>query len=230
MLNLRLLNDKAWNFNENFIIAIDGPSASGKSHLSQQLSQHLNLKHVESGIFYRIFAKNCMEKNIPPEEEAIIISGLLNIMYEMFQQNQDSNSVLLRDEKISLYASQIAIIAQLRKKINAYLQQLVLQHPRIVMEGRDIGKVVLPKADLKIFLTADLHSRALRRKKQFSTKGIDLDFLDISSKLECRDMIDTKRSVDPLSADSSSVVIDSTNLTLDNLVSKILSLIKGDNE
>ncbi|MBF8246766.1 MAG: (d)CMP kinase [Rickettsia sp.] len=219
-----LLSEKAFQFDYRFSIAIDGPSASGKSHLSQILAKKLKLKYVESGIFYRFFAKICLNKNILPTKDSVLKSNILDDV-DLFEEKIDF--IDLRDEEISIYASQIAIIPELRSKINNHLKKLVISYNRVVMEGRDIAKIVLPNADLKIFLTADIKERASRRSKQFLSEGKNLDFSDILSKLRFRDNVDTYRETDPLSKVDSSLVLDSTFLTLEALLEKILLFIQS---
>lgn len=202
------LAEKLYNTENKLVIALDGPSASGKGTIGSMLAKEFSLVYVQSSLMYRGLAYICIQNNISPEDVESITK---------LSKNADIISIVdgvdLNTEIIGNFASKISIFDQVRTNIGKYLQQLIKTTPRIIMEGRDIGTVVAPNADLKIFINADVKVRAERRYKQLRLAGKDCMLTDILDLLEERDRRDTARLVAPLKAANDAFVIDTTNLS-----------------
>lgn len=212
---------------ENCVIALDGPSGAGKGLIGSMLAQKFSLKYFQSSSIYRMLASACLEKNINCDDESNILK-LLN-KHDLF----DNYRLDLQTEEIGNYASKISTISSVRAKITEKLQRLILYYGRILMEGRDIGTVVAPNANLKIFLTANIHARAKRRYKQLCLNGKECIFDDVLSSMIERDQRDQKRSVAPLIQSKDAIIIDSSDLTPDQVIEEIISCIvnhKGAND
>ena len=214
------LEEKANNKNLDFKIALDGPSASGKGLIGSMLAKEFDLKYVQSSIVYRGLASVCIEEGIDPGDiEAVIITA----------ENEDiisrTKGVDLNVELIGDVASKISTIGRVRTSLTKYLTNLMSDTPRIIMEGRDIGTVVAPDADVKIFISADVEVRAMRRYKQLQLEGKDCILGDVLDLLKKRDARDSNRSAAPLKAADDALVIDTSNLEPSEVVLKIKEFI-----
>ena len=214
------LEEKVNNKNLDFKIALDGPSASGKGLIGSMLAEEFDLKYVQSSIVYRGLASVCIEEGIDPGDiEAVIITA----------ENEDiisrTKGVDLNVELIGDVASKISTIGRVRTSLTKYLTNLMSDTPRIIMEGRDIGTVVAPDADVKIFISADVEVRAMRRYKQLQLEGKDCILGDVLDLLKKRDARDSNRSAAPLKAADDALVIDTSNLEPSEVVLKIKEFI-----
>ncbi len=214
------LEEKVNNKNLDFKIALDGPSASGKGLIGSMLAEEFDLKYVQSSIVYRGLASVCIEEGIDPGDiEAVIITA----------ENEDiisrTKGVDLNVELIGDVASKISTIGRVRTSLTKYLTNLMSDTPRIIMEGRDIGTVVAPDADVKIFISADVEVRAMRRYKQLQLEGKDCILGDVLDLLKERDARDSNRSAAPLKAADDALVIDTSNLEPSEVVLKIKEFI-----
>jgi cytidylate kinase len=214
------LLDKAYNNHLNFIVALDGPSASGKGHIGSLIAEEFSLTYVSSSIMYRGLAYICLQEKVAVNDEARIIE---------LSQNTDiisrTKGVDLNVEIIGEFASKISVLSQVRQNLGFYLKKLIQTTPRIIMEGRDIGTVVAPNADLKIFITASAEVRAIRRYKQLLMAGKDCILSDVLDLLRSRDERDISREVAPLVPATDACIIDTTNLTTDQVVQKIKDIV-----
>ena len=201
------------------VIAIDGPTASGKGTVASRVARALGFRYLESGALYRLVAlaggdpvKAATGLDARFQDGRIILSG------------QDVTQ-RLRDEAVGLAASEVARIPAVR---NALLerQKAFRQPPGLVADGRDMGTVVFPDAALKIFLTATVAVRAERRHKQLNDKGIHANLAALSRDLEERDQRDAARAVAPLKPAAGAVLLDSSALTIDQVVDKVLMLFR----
>ena len=218
---MKNLKEKAYNQHNRFVIALDGPSASGKGSIGRMLASEFNLEYVQSGIFYRSLAYLCIVNNIDVTEvkKIIELSGSNNL-------TEFTKGVDLNQENIGNYASKISTIPEVRANINKYLILMVKTRSRIIMEGRDIGTVIAKDADLKIFITADVNKRAERRYKQLHEEGKKCKLEEVLELLKERDLRDSMRITDPLLVSSDAFVIDTSNINQKQVIAEIKNYIE----
>lgn len=208
----------------SFQLAIDGPSASGKSTISRMLAQRLSWVHIDTGALYRAIAYYCLKNNIDSKDEHnFSFISQLDITYKdekIFLNNEDLTKYI-RTHEISKLASDISKFAVVRNKLLG-LQQRLASSGNVIMDGRDIGTVILPRADLKIYLTADISTRVKRRHLEDKTKPIS----EVEQEMIRRDDQDSSRKIAPLAVASDAIKIDTTNLNIEQVVTKIIELIK----
>jgi len=218
---MKNLKEKAYNQHNRFVIALDGPSASGKGSIGRMLASEFNLEYVQSGIFYRSLAYLCMINNIDVTylKKIIELSKTDNLI-------ELTKGVDLNQENIGNYTSQISTIPEVRASINKYLILMIETYPRILMEGRDIGTVIAKDADLKIFITADVNKRAERRYKQLHEEGKKCTLEDVLQLLKERDLRDSTRIADPLAIASDAFVIDTSHMNQDQVIANIKNYIE----
>ncbi len=214
------LLDKAYNNNLNFVVALDGPSASGKGHIGSLIAKEFAMTYIPSSIVYRGLAYICLQKNIAADDEAAIIELSRNADIISSTKGVDLNVEIIGD-----FASKLSVLPSVRQNLGLYLKKLIQTTPRIIMEGRDIGTVVAPNADLKIFITAPAEVRAMRRYKQLRMAGKDCILSDVLDLLRSRDERDMFRKVAPLVPASDAYIIDTTNLTPNQVVQKIKDIV-----
>jgi cytidylate kinase len=207
------------------VIAIDGPSASGKGTIAKLVAQALGFRYLESGALYRLVALASLDRKAAANEEASLVEIAATLPAEF-----DEDRILLagkdvtdaiRAEAVGIRASEIAPVAAVRTALLAR-QRAFRQPPGLVAEGRDMGSVVFPDAVLKVFLTASVEERARRRHKQLIDKGIHATLRTLFRDLAERDRRDAARSVAPLVAASDAVHIDATNLSVRDVVAEVV--------
>ncbi len=217
------------------IITIDGYSSCGKSTLAKQLAKELNYVFVDSGAMYRAitlyFLRNDTDWNITEE----VVVALQNITLDFAYNDADGTSdmimndenveVLIREMLVSENVSEVAAVKEVREFAVAQQQQLGLKKG-IVMDGRDIGTTVFPNAELKIFVTADPAIRVERRYKELFLKNPHITIEEIRDNLEMRDYIDSNREVSPLRKADDAIVLDNSNLTREEQLTKVLGWVK----
>ena len=215
-------------------IAIDGPAGAGKSSIAKALSKRLGYIYIDTGAMYRAVALFFVENNVSNGADSRIESLLdkleISIKYEDGAQkvilNGEDVTGKLRLEEIGKMASKFSAIGSVREKLVA-LQRKLAQKENVVMDGRDIGTVVLPNADLKIYLSASSKVRAKRRYLELLEKGhTDLDINEIEDEIIKRDEADMNRRISPLKQADDAYYLDSSDMTLEEVVSKILSMVK----
>ncbi|AAY61621.1 cytidylate kinase [Rickettsia felis str. Pedreira] len=213
------LKTKAFDFSQNFTISLDGPAASGKGTIGLILAKKFSLKYFQSSIVYRQLAFDCINQKIDVTDiDAVIaLSKELNL----------DNNFDLENEDIGNIASQIAVISEVRNNLNKYLINLVKTTLRIIMEGRDIGTVIAPDADLKVFITANPQIRAERRYKQLQAKGKTCILDEILRQIILRDKRDKERKAAPLLPASDALIIDTSELSAIEVVEEITNYIKN---
>lgn len=207
------------------VIAIDGPSASGKGTVAKRVAAALGYHYLESGALYRLVALVSLRAHVPPEDQARVtrLGSKLEAVFQgerVFLSGQDVTDALYAED-CGIRASEIAPIPQLRAAM-LERQRAFRRPPGLVADGRDMGSVVFPDATLKVFLTASLEVRARRRHKQLIDKGIHASLAPLSRDLAERDARDAARSVAPLMAAPDAVVVDSSDLAINEVVALIL--------
>ena len=215
-------------------IAIDGPAGAGKSSIAKALSKRLGYIYIDTGAMYRAVALFFVENDVKDGTDSRIESLLekleISIKYEDGAQkvilNGEDVTGKLRLEEIGKLASKFSAIGSVREKLVA-LQRKLAQKENVVMDGRDIGTVVLPNAGLKIYLSASSKVRAKRRYLELLEKGhTDLDINEIEDEIIKRDEADMNREISPLKQADDAYYLDSSDMTLEEVVSKILSMVK----
>ena len=212
------------------VIAIDGPSGSGKGTIASELASKLDFNYLDSGAIYRTLGIAVQKANVDFMNHAQIVEiyNKSDISFECGKPhnvilNGKDVSMLIRSQMGSDFASKLGQIPEIRD-ILLEGQRAYRREPGLVADGRDMGTTVFPDASLKIFLTASVKERANRRYKQLITKGIDATLPDLLQDLKERDKRDTKRTVSPLKPAEDAVTLDSTDLTIDEVVNQILKL------
>lgn len=218
--------------NNYYIIAIDGPAGVGKSSVSMNVATKLGFTLIDTGAMYRSVALTAKENGIEIGDSKVIdIAKNINVNFKTSTEGNkvfiDSRDVstLIRTEEISKSASAVAKIKEVREYL-VNKQREFSKTQSVVMEGRDIGSVVFPNATVKIFLTADPKERALRRFKELQAKNPDINFEETLKDLMSRDDNDTNRKESPLIKTADAIEIDTTHLTIDEVVEKIISIAK----
>ena len=204
-----------------FNLAIDGPAGAGKSTIAKRVAKELSFVYVDTGAMYRAMGIYFSDLGIAPKDVKISIS------YENGEQQVYLNGVnvtgRLRTEEAGKMASATSAYLEVRKKL-VELQQEMAENTDLVMDGRDIGTAVLPNAPLKVYLTASAHVRALRRWKELTEKGQTADLAKIEEDINERDYQDMHREHSPLVQAEDAVLVDSSEMTINEVVEKILSL------
>ncbi len=215
------------------VITIDGPSGSGKGTLSRLVAGKLGWHFLDSGALYRLVALAARHHAVPLEDEVSLttLAAHLDVEFEAVDGGVDSRIVLegedvdnvIRTEQCGRDASVVAALPTVRQAL-LERQRAFRVAPGLVADGRDMGTVVFPEADLKLFLTASREERARRRYNQLNEKGIDANLQRILSDLETRDARDSERSASPLRPANDAVIVDTTGIAIDDVVMQVLAL------
>ncbi|MGL5972489.1 MAG: (d)CMP kinase [Oscillospiraceae bacterium] len=213
-------------------ISIDGPAGAGKSTIAKKLSQKLGFVYVDTGAFYRTLAYYFFENNINYEDIENIKNSLKNIKIDVSWENGIQTMFLnersindkIRTNEISSISSSISVHKEIRNFL-IDIQREIANKNNVVMDGRDIGTVVLPNADYKFFLTASVEKRALRRLGQLRKKGETAYFKDVVREIKKRDYRDSTREIAPLKRDENAVLVDNSKLSLQKTIKKMLEII-----
>lgn len=205
-------------------IAIDGPAGSGKSTVAKKIAEKLNIIYIDTGAMYRAITLKLKDIDKKFYEEACNNTNIEFINNKIFLDGKDVSSQI-RSEEISKLTSDISKIDFVRKKLVS-IQKEIADKNSVVMEGRDITTVVLPDADYKFYLNASPEIRAKRRTLQLKEKGLNADYKEIIRDIKKRDNNDINRENSPLKVADDAIVIDSSNLTAEESIEKILSYIR----
>ena len=215
-------------------IAIDGPSGAGKSTLARRLARELGCLYVDTGAIYRTVGLAARRQGIDPADADAVTALLPGLDIAMGYGDEGLQHMTLggedvteaiRENEISAYASKVAAIPAVRDFLLEMQRRAAREHD-VIMDGRDIGTVVLPQADLKIFLTADPEARAMRRYKELLYRGQDAVFEDILREVIERDRRDTEREIAPLRRAEDAVTADTTELDLEGSFQLLLGLVR----
>jgi len=220
------------------IIAIDGPAAVGKSTMGKLIARELGFLYIDTGAIYRAITWKVLKNNINKNDENMISDLVSNTCiiiegentnstkdyYHIFVDGEDVTEEI-RNPKIDRNVSQIARLPKIRKQL-IYLQRKLAEKGNIVMEGRDIGSVILPKADIKLYFTASEEERIRRRYIELLDKGYNVDYEEVKKQILQRDEIDSKRKYAPLIKAKDAILIDSTKKSIEEVKNEILKIIK----
>lgn len=218
-------------------IAIDGPAGAGKSTIAKIISKTLGIIYLDTGSMYRTVALKAVREGIDTKDAAVLSKLVKDINIKIRYEGNEQHIFLdemdvsreIRTPEISTGASNVAVVPEVRLKM-VELQREIAQNNNVVMDGRDIGTYVLPNANLKIFLTASIEERALRRYNELLEKGsIDIKLDDVKKDMEYRDKNDSTRAFAPLSKAADAVELDTTSLTIEEVAKKIMSYLEVTN-
>lgn len=209
-------------------IAIDGPAGAGKSTIAKRLAKELSYIYVDTGAMYRAMALYFLRNGIDSGDEAAIGKACarvqVSIGYENGEQqvilNGENVTGLIRTEEVGNMASATSVYGEVRRKL-VELQQLLAANENVIMDGRDIGTCVLPRAQVKIYLTASVERRAKRRYDELTAKGTACDLQEIAADIEDRDYRDMHREISPLRQAEDAVLVDTSDMDIDQVVAAI---------
>lgn len=212
-------------------VAIDGPAGAGKSTIAKLVAKEKGYIYVDTGAMYRGLAIHFLDKGIQPQETEKVIEACkdaeVTIAYEDAVQHVYLNgkdiSSRLRNEEVGNMASVTSAIPEVRKKL-LELQQNLAKTQNVIMDGRDIGTCVLPHADVKVYLTASVETRAKRRYQELQEKGEDCNLEEIAHDIEERDRRDMTREIAPLKQAEDAILVDSSDMTIAEVVKTIVDL------
>lgn len=215
-------------------VAIDGPAGAGKSTVAKRLAYELGFIYVDTGALYRAIALYMLKNEVDISDEAKVTEWLNGVRVSLAFKN-DAQHVLLDDEdvtseirreEVGKAASVISVYPAVRKELLS-IQQHLAWTDDVIMDGRDIGTCVLPDAQIKIYLTASVKTRAMRRYKELIEKGQKCDLAEIEKDIEERDYRDMHRDIAPLKVAEDAIVIDSSDMTIDEVVDKLYNLVNN---
>ncbi len=218
----------------HYNIAIDGPSGAGKSTIARSVAKELGILYVDTGAMYRTIGLYALRKGTDTKDESAISKLLpeigIDIEYaengeqRMFLNGEDVSGDI-RLPEVSIATANVSAHSSVRRFLLETQRSMAATHS-VVMDGRDIGTVILPDARIKIFLTASQEERALRRHRELLERGVDVKYRDVLDDIAARDKSDTARAVAPLKAAEDAIVVDTTGLTLEESIKHILELCK----
>ena len=216
-----------------FVVAVDGPAGSGKGTITKAVSEIENLVSIDTGAMYRCVALECLNNNVKPDDLNGIEKLLENIDIQLKKENGELIVLLngkdvsrdIRTPIIDANVAKYAAVKIIRDKMTP-LQRKMSETQDIIMEGRDITTVVFPDADVKIYLDCAEEERARRRYKQNLEKGIDCTYEEVLESMRERNRLETKRDVAPLVKADDAILVDSTNMTIEEVVNRVLEIIR----
>ena len=205
------------------IIAIDGPAASGKGSLAKRLAEYLNYDFLDTGALYRRVALKTLEKDLKSNDIEGIIACAKELNADLDEKYDDS---ALRNDKIGSRASIVAQIPEVRAELVDFQRNFAKNAKKgAVLDGRDIGTVICPDADLKLFIKASIEKRAERRHKELQSRGIDATTASVLAEMQERDERDAVRLDEHLSPDNNAIMIDTSDMSPDEVFEKVISII-----
>lgn len=214
-------------------IAIDGPAAAGKSTVAKKIAEKLNYIYIDTGAMYRALTLKALENQVDPNDEQSLSDLLLKTEIKLIQVDSNQRVLLdnkdiseeIRNEIVTQNVSAVAKHRLIRKEM-VERQRGFVDETNVVMDGRDIGSHVIPDADVKIFLVASVEERALRRYKENKEKGFQADLAQLKQEIADRDRFDMEREVSPLVKADDAIELDTTSLSIDQVVEEILQIIE----
>ena len=220
---------------KQYAVAIDGPSGAGKSTLARAAAERLGILYVDTGAIYRTIGLYVQRRGIDPKDTAAVLAALPDIRIGMDHDADGMQRMLLNGEdvtadirlpEISMYASAVSAIQGVRDFLME-MQRSLARERSVIMDGRDIGTVVLPDADVKIFLYADVEVRAKRRELELQQRGTPKPYEEVLREMEERDYNDTHRAAAPLRAADDAIMVDTSSMDFNASLDLLLDVIRG---
>ena len=220
--------------NQGLIVAVDGPSGTGKSTTCRALAKRLDAKYVDTGAMYRVATLAVLRAGVDPTDTAAVIGATANLPLEV-SDDPDSTQVIfdgedvsrvIREDEVTRNVSAVSAIPEVRQNLVELQRTLAAQAHRAIVEGRDIGTVVLADAPAKAYMTASAEVRAQRRHDQNLAAGIESDFDTVLADVERRDAADSSRTTSPLRPAEDAVLVDTSSMTRDEVLEALVDLIK----
>ena len=213
-----------------FVVAIDGPAGTGKGTITKLIAKELGLLNIDTGATFRCVALNMLQEKIDVKEENRIEEMLNRLHIDMYPNgkiylNGKDVTKKIREKDVNDFVSPVAVLPIVRNKL-LEVQRKIAEGKDVIMEGRDIGTVVFPNADVKIYLDAAAEERARRRVLQNQEKGIKSSYEEVLKGIKDRDKRDSTREIAPLKKAEDAIYVDSTNLSVEEVVEKIIGIIK----
>lgn len=218
-----------------YAVAVDGPSGAGKSTLAKAAAERLGILYVDTGAIYRTIGLYVQRRGIDPQDTSAVLAALPDIHIAMAHDGDGLQRMLLNGEdvsadirlpEISMYASAVSAIQGVRDFLMEMQRSLAREHS-VIMDGRDIGTVVLPDADVKIFLYADVEVRAKRRELELQQRGTPKPYAEVLREMEERDYNDTHRAAAPLRAADDAIMVDTSSMDFNASLELLLDVIRG---
>jgi len=218
---------------KNISVALDGPAGAGKSTLAKKTAEHFGLIYVDTGALYRCVGLFAFRNNVPSKDKERVCVLLPNIVIEMKYDESGIQRMVMCGEdvtdairlpEISTYASDVSSIPEVREFLLATQRDMAVKYS-VLMDGRDIGTVVLPNADVKIFITAEVDTRAKRRYLELINRGVSTTFEEVKADMVIRDRNDTEREIAPLKVADDAVILDTTNLDFNESFAALCKII-----
>ena len=213
------------------VIAIDGPAGAGKSTVARRVAAALDVSYLDTGALYRALAYYLDSRAIPPQENDLLKTALGDVSVEIDGQkvylNGDDVSSLIRTPAVDKIASLYSALPSVREKL-LNLQREQAQKGGLVADGRDMGTVVFPHAQVKIFLTASAEIRAKRRYDELSARGVTVDYEKLLNEIRARDDADAKRAIAPLRQAEDANLVDSSDMSIEEVVDFIIEAVTGE--
>lgn len=220
--------------NEGLILAVDGPSGTGKSTTCRILAKQLDAKYIDTGAMYRVATLAVLRQGVDPADKQAVISATANLPLEV-SDDPDSTQVLfdgadvsrvIREDEVTQNVSAVSAIPEVRENLVALQRTLAQRAHRAIVEGRDIGTVVLADAPAKAFMTASAEVRAQRRHDQNEKAGIASDFKSVLADVQRRDAADSSRATSPLRPADDATIVDTSDMSPEDVVQALINVVK----